>query len=942
MNPKNRLFFFSLVAVVTLLVNLALPINVFADDATPPPAATEEPAQPPTNPIATEAPVQSSTDPVATEAPVVSPTEEATQEATQEAAPAEKEPTVAEVLDQVPDDTQVVVLNEQGENVPLASQEAADIMSDADTDPMWCPASDTTVTAACVKANTVTLLLPLLATKSGAGVIYFKPNYNTNDVTFNQIINSAQLGSLTDLTFQGGWDGVTTLATTIAYSGQSVFTVPVTIVWNYGVTVNNFTVQNAIATGLSIDNSTATTSDVNVNDSVLKKTQNGYDGLDVNSQGRITLTNVTANNNTGAGTELDNSSGTGNITLNGINSFNQNGDDGLDANSNGDITLNGTNVFNANNQYGLFAQSGGNVSLNNVSADRNVNQSGVYIDNTGGTDTVDLTGTNEFNANSDDGLEVYSNGDISFDGASDTNANRNGAHGIYLYNAYGGTAAITLNNITANFNDDGNGVFAYAAGDVTINNGYFKGNDRRGVYVQSASGDIDVSLSDFINNGMSGLRAEAYSTGPDLTHGNIILDQISSEKNGIHGANLGATGDITITDDSEFINNDESGVHIMGLFGNLTVSESLFSGNDRHGLDAEYVDGDVNIDGSVFTFNKRNGLNLLDVSESINITGSDFLNNKHDGAYLYNCGCTISDITIDSSNFNDNGWSGLEAYSYGEISLTNVTADGNLDGDGAYLNNTYGSGNIFVDPSEFNNNSNYGLNIFTNGDIKLSEVTANGNGYDGVYLDTSGNATICDSTFTSNITGYGVNASNVSGTLTMGNNTFSPANGAGDYSYGGPVSDCNPSSGGGSGKKRSQTGSIIPVMGGQEVTCDVAATSTTFELPNGDKITLPCPINDFAFVNQIVEGGLPGSVGDGNHFLSALNANVIRNSQTVQSLEEPMTISFIIPDGIKADGLAIMLWDGTQWVKLDGKVSADGLHFEVITKSTGTFALVNK
>jgi hypothetical protein len=104
----------------------------------------------------------------------------------------------------------------------------------------------------------------------------------------------------------------------------------------------------------------------------------------------------------------------------------------------------------------------------------------------------------------------------------------------------------------------------------------------------------------------------------------------------------------------------------------------------------------------------------------------------------------------DSSGTNGNGSYGLEAYSNGAITLTDVTADGNYN-DGAYLQegNCYynsssciGTGMINVS-GDFSGNGTgedtsgtygYGVEAYTNGSITLSGVTAENNWYDGAYL----------------------------------------------------------------------------------------------------------------------------------------------------------------------------------------------------------------
>ena len=145
-------------------------------------------------------------------------------------------------------------------------------------------------------------------------------------------------------------------------------------------------------------------------------------------------------------------------------------------------------------------------------------------------------------------------------------------------------------------------------------------------------------------------------------------------------------------------------------------------------------------------------------------------NNTGHGAFLSNTAgngnITIDSVSNDgssgSSEFNGNTKDGLSAFSNGDITLTDVTADGdqNLNYDGAYLDNSSGSGAIRVDNSTFNNNTGGdGLTILSNGDITLTGVTADNNYDDGVYLDnTSGSGNISvDNTSGGDFSGNNVN-----------------------------------------------------------------------------------------------------------------------------------------------------------------------------------------
>ena len=155
---KNQNRVFGVVILLTILLSLLFPTSsVFADDTTPPadttevvdtPAGDETPpeedevaseGETPTEEPATEETVteESAAEETATEEPaaedVVTEEPAAEQPAPEEEAQTNKE----SVLAQVPDGTDVVVLDEGGDVVPLVTQEAADAI--ASSDPMWCP-----------------------------------------------------------------------------------------------------------------------------------------------------------------------------------------------------------------------------------------------------------------------------------------------------------------------------------------------------------------------------------------------------------------------------------------------------------------------------------------------------------------------------------------------------------------------------------------------------------------------------------------------------------------------------------------------------------------------------------------------------------------------------------------------------------------------------------
>ena len=136
MKNTKKLTVLSMIVLFSLIVALIFPISVLADDTTPPPAETPEVLPPTEQPVTTE-------EPVATEEPVIveaTPTAPAVTDvlATDEAPPAEEtgDVNLAEVVVQL-NDADLVLLDENGQSVPLASNQAAQALTAPD--PIGCP-----------------------------------------------------------------------------------------------------------------------------------------------------------------------------------------------------------------------------------------------------------------------------------------------------------------------------------------------------------------------------------------------------------------------------------------------------------------------------------------------------------------------------------------------------------------------------------------------------------------------------------------------------------------------------------------------------------------------------------------------------------------------------------------------------------------------------------
>ena len=316
---KKHLFSLSLTLIIVMLFSALGPTTVYADDGAPTDAPSAEVSE--TDGEASEG----ETDDTATEEDVVEePAEEAAEEQVDETAtseegtdelPGEEQPDEADaeepsLMEQVPDNTEVVVLNSEGEAEPLATQEVANAV--AASDPIWCPGTQAPTPGAngcTVTHSSFDALLTTLKTDEGS----FTPIYQVNGTIYVEMgsygggesaIDFNTYGFTTfddhDLTIQGGWD------TSVDYSpdavvfnpsGNSEFDIPIVIgsegnPWSGKLTIRNITVSGVVNdTGLTVYSDAVTTLQdpeaVIIEDSEF--TDNDVAGVYIDADGDVTV-----------------------------------------------------------------------------------------------------------------------------------------------------------------------------------------------------------------------------------------------------------------------------------------------------------------------------------------------------------------------------------------------------------------------------------------------------------------------------------------------------------------------------------------------------------------------------------------------------------------------------------------------------------------------------
>ncbi len=437
-----------------------------------------------------------------------------------------------------------------------------------------------------------------------------------------------------------------------------------------------------------------------------------------------------------------------------------------------DLTANDL-TFNGSAGNNLDLETSGNIRVHHVTS-KNAYNDGVYLNNTSGTGkSITVDGTNNFsnNNNHGSGIEAYSNGDISL---SNVIADGNHINGAILGN--GGTS---LNNVnlsgTNEFNTNGSaGISIYSSGVATLNNITADNNSgNNGLYIDNTffntgSGVTLTGTNEFNNN--HGTNIAMWSTG-DITINNLSASN-SVTGDGAYIDTTHATSgapSVTLTGANVFDGNNGNGLWVVAK-GAISAS-NVTADNNKIGdgvyLDNKFGSGGISIDNGTFSANgittTNGGLTAYSNGDITlnNVIASD---NGGDGAYLDNTSGS-GGISINNGNLSANGTTttgrGLIAHSNGDITLNNVIAIDNAGG-GAELDNTTGNGSITLSGSNtFNDNGfnlapSVGLYAVSNDNITLSGVTALGNGYGeggGAFLGTDGGSvSIANSNFSENCT----------------------------------------------------------------------------------------------------------------------------------------------------------------------------------------------
>jgi hypothetical protein len=783
-------FLLPLLVIMTMLVSLVTPAVVLAAGEPPPPPGEKPSNNPPVGPGDEPAPPSSPaetnyTSDLPTAAPASAP------DGIGAASPVDL--TVEAIAH-----AGAVLVDANGNILPLASQNAVTILAGPTTNPYFkgVGAGCDLLTGIC-SFLTIKDALDNFVAYTGSGPIYAHSGEESSDVDgYAVIVNN--VAKLTGLVWDAG--GINQQYAPLLNGNVKIDTMP------YGFKLDGFTIAGGIITNNT--GGTLRLQNLEINN------LNG-DGIFIgNHKGNVDLFNVYSHDNAGYGASIDNTLGTGNVTITNSFFLNNSGTTGLKINTRGNIKLEGVEASDNGNGAELTFGKGATI-LNSTFTDNDDN--GLFVSNGVGLLTltnVDASNNVNIGANINNSLDVIINRSLFSKNST----------GVSITSTLGN---IILNGVTSVDNPDGSSLNNSAASyykKVTVTGSVFQGSTTgSGLIIQSRGG---VTLNHVMASGNQddGINIDNCQDDPILT---------CKYKSSVSISNTAGI--------NEFYNNKNGLVINSG--GNVTMAGVNATNNSSEGGATIITNGNVNISKSIFSFN-TGGYGLSVVNKGTILIDSVFANSNFDlGTILHNNQSLLAKtVTIQKSDFSSNTDKGLEVKAMGDIVLNNVTSDHSVTGaQGASLDNCLdpgtsicsGTGNVTISntmgKNSFSNNvTGTGLDISSKGTIKLTGVFAKNNGGKGAIVNNSNAAyaktvSIYKSDFSSNYengldvktrgsitlnyvtsdnsgAGYGASldnyvlgkgTGNITLTNTYGNNSFSTNQGFGIDIYTGGIVTIN-------------------------------------------------------------------------------------------------------------------------------------------------------
>lgn len=407
----------------------------------------------------------------------------------------------------------------------------------------------------------------------------------------------------------------------------------------------------------------------------------------------------------------------------------------------------------------------------------------------------------------------------------------------------------------------------------------------------------------------------------------------------------------------------DGNVEIDGGLGNLNnLTGIIGAGSGSTTLNGSFFISNMNVFTlSGFTVNTvggwSNSIDIADGNGSLKLTDLVVTNDNEEsnGIRVEN---QTGDVSLTGVNSTTSGTGIYVSVTSGNVSLDDVTASSNAyTGANIYID----SGSVNVNDSAFSDNGFDGLFVSTdNGNVTLKNVTASGNGDNGVFVvggsspmlnvapmatnntDSVTNVNVLCGNYSDN-GDYGLNMEIPGGNAYLGGPIFS-GNGLGGYNLtGGTVTfgPCGQLLGGeekGEGERgfkpqKGLTDDPAICNGEKKVTLDLGDGFGIFQNLCGFNIQLDEVKNDL----------LPGALPEGVSYLTSMNAQTSVDGKAVDELPAggKLTLKFPVPDGADEASLAVLFWNGAEWIEVSGGEVVDGFYMVEVTRP-GIYVLASQ
>ncbi len=454
------------------------------------------------------------------------------------------------------------------------------------------------------------------------------------------------------------------------------------ILTNGSVTIDRFYLSDT-SDGIIVDNTSGGTGTgaVSISNSEVHNSED--DGINISTNGNVTLTNVMLTI-TGR-------------TVRGWGSTSMSTETASDYS--GTVTM--TNIVTSYNYGdGLYVEAWKNITLKNFYAENNYNSGrGAYLATDGGVSLLNPGGTtwNYLYNNAGSNLVINALGDVTVQKLY-TYSSDNG-YGLLIDTA--GKVTLTTVEAQSNILD---GLRVTAGGSITASGLLAQYNQLHGAVLDNhlGSGGVTVKSSTIYYN---------YADSPEggliiNTNGVVLLDKVTADSNEGYGAvvtiSAPSTASVTVNK-SQFSYNGDDGLHVVSQ-GIVTLNG--ITANYNYNLDT----CGVNIDNTAGTGN----VNVL--------------------------------ATLGANIFHDNNTHGLLINTSGAVIINNATAYLNSNGVGIGVLNNTGTGSVTITGAVVKDNRMPGIAITTNGTVTLSNIEAIANGvyddFSGIDIQTSGDAVL--------------------------------------------------------------------------------------------------------------------------------------------------------------------------------------------------------